>query len=274
VYRDITLLVSSAKAGDQRAFERLCRVLSPYIQKVLAPFYKLIDLEDVIQDVFLKIWRSLSHYQDEKFTFYSWVRILAERAAIDHIRSRHKNRYRSGQRILGPAMSKVVYEHQLAFSDQESSIIENTAGETTHPVLFKERIFEHLMSILQLLPPRQGMALQLHVIEGLPGDEVAEMMECTLGTVHALASQARDTFVQLARKHKCLDILREFAGLEFDSPAMKAAKGSRSRVRRKKTSVALSEQASQITQRAELQDAVSTREFVLELWLQPLVLNL
>lgn len=88
------LLISQLQAGNEKAFERLYNL---YSQSLYGIIYNIIReekvSEEVLQDVFLKIWNNASSYDPAKGRFFTWILNIARNASIDRLRSKDfKNR--------------------------------------------------------------------------------------------------------------------------------------------------------------------------------------
>lgn len=86
-------LILELQNGNQRAFERIYEL---YSESTYGIIYSIVHdekiAEEVLQDVFLKIWNNSSSYNSDKGRFFTWVLNIARNASIDQIRSKsHKN---------------------------------------------------------------------------------------------------------------------------------------------------------------------------------------
>jgi RNA polymerase sigma-70 factor (ECF subfamily) len=86
---DIDQLVAQFKAKDILAFEELYNMYHESIYGVILNIVKKQDVaEEVLQDVFLKIWHKSETYSSQKGRFFTWILNIARNAAIDTIRSK------------------------------------------------------------------------------------------------------------------------------------------------------------------------------------------
>ncbi len=83
------LLISRLQAGDEKAFERIYFLYSESLYGII---YNIIRdekiAEELLQDVFLKIWNNASTYNPEKGRFFTWILNIARNASIDRLRSK------------------------------------------------------------------------------------------------------------------------------------------------------------------------------------------
>lgn len=140
------ILVARAKAGDEEAFEALYRAFE-------TPVYNLVrrilrtpeDAEDVLQDTFLEVMRSIKSYRGDG-TLWGWIRQIASSKALMRIR-----------------------REQLRSTDE---LVEESAGRAAAPVgerIDLERALDHLSHTARAV-------VWLHDVEGYTHEEIAEMM--------------------------------------------------------------------------------------------------
>ncbi len=90
-------LILELQKGNQRAFERIYEL---YSESVYGIIYNVVNDEyiaqEILQDVFLKIWDNSASYNSDKGRFFTWILNIARNASIDHIRSKsHKNKQKN-----------------------------------------------------------------------------------------------------------------------------------------------------------------------------------
>jgi RNA polymerase sigma-70 factor (ECF subfamily) len=83
--REETRWVDAARRGDRRAFERLYERYSGMVHGILLARVPRIDVEDLLQDVFLTVYRRLRTLR-EPAAFAGWLAMIARNRATDHIR--------------------------------------------------------------------------------------------------------------------------------------------------------------------------------------------
>jgi RNA polymerase sigma factor (sigma-70 family) len=88
------LLISQLQAGNEQAFERLYNLYSESLYGIIHNIIREEKIsEEVLQDVFLKIWNNASSYDPDKGRFFTWILNIARNASIDRLRSKDfKNR--------------------------------------------------------------------------------------------------------------------------------------------------------------------------------------
>lgn len=137
-------LLSGTTAGDQLAFGQLYDRYAPLVfTLVLRIIRSAEETEEVVQEVFLQIWRKSTLFSSEKGSVYTWIMTIARRKAIDHLRSRRapeglssieedpENPLPDGAYLADPLNAAITSEHETfmreglaALSDDQKAIIE------------------------------------------------------------------------------------------------------------------------------------------------------
>ncbi len=157
-----SVLVARSRAGDQDAFGQLVvRFQRPLMARALRSTRKLEDADDLVQETFMRAWRSLGSFRDDE-RFGGWLfRILAN-LAVDR------------GRVLGretPGGDSVGAELCDTGPDPEESLL---AEELAHAV----------QAALDALPPgRQREIFELRFRQHMPVHEIAEKLGLHTGTV-------------------------------------------------------------------------------------------
>lgn len=170
-------LVARAQQGDKRAFELLVR---KYQYKIIQLVSRLVgdgDAPDVAQETFIKAHRALKGFQGNS-AFYTWLYRIGINTAKNHLVSR--GRRPSNQDI------DVQDAEQFGHTEQMSDV------DTPEAVLLSDEIREHVERAIAALPPDLRQAITLRELEGLPYEEIAEIMNCPIGTVRSRIFRARE----------------------------------------------------------------------------------
>jgi len=169
-------LVISALSGREACFEELVRryqrPIAAYVYRMVGSYDAALDLT---QEVFIKVYNSLSRYRSE-FKFSTWIYKIAHNAAIDHLR-RHAVREQS--LVTGPESERreISIESRRLTAEQESER--------------KERRSE-IEAVVQLLPTAYRELIVLRHSQDLSYDEIAEDTGLPLGTVKNRLFRARE----------------------------------------------------------------------------------
>jgi RNA polymerase sigma-70 factor (ECF subfamily) len=171
--------VSGAVAGDREAFGRLFRRHAPWVQGRLRRMLGArSNLEDLVQEVFLRAYRSLPTYLGQA-PFEAWLRRICARVAYDEIRAGSR-----GVRL------EVV-----------TTLPEVVSG----PVMEQREAVRHLMHIIETIPPRNRIVLLLHDVEGYTADEIKLVVgAASVNTVRSRLRLARSELHRKARNHAAL----------------------------------------------------------------------
>jgi len=160
-------LMERIKARDEQALAALHRRHLPLLRTVISRVLNNDwDVDDLMQEVFLEIWRQAEHYCEEKGKALGWVVTLARRRAIDRVRK--KQAYSRAQER---------YRVELERDPEASScndVDSDAATSETHD------IFQQVMSNL---PAPQREALYLSFYRGLSQREIASSTGIPLGTI-------------------------------------------------------------------------------------------
>ena len=169
-------LVTNALAGREACFEELVRryqrPIAAYVYRMVGNYDAALDLT---QEVFIKVYNSLSRYRSE-FKFSTWIYKIAHNAAIDHLR---RHAVREQALVTGPDSERreISIESRRLTPEQESER--------------KERRSE-IEAVVQLLPTAYRELIVLRHSQDLSYDEIAEVTGLPLGTVKNRLFRARE----------------------------------------------------------------------------------
>jgi RNA polymerase sigma-70 factor, ECF subfamily len=170
-------LARLAKAGDVRAFEALVVKHQRRIARHVARFVKSADdVEDVVQDVFVRAYRGLASFRGDSL-FYSWLYRIASNAALNHLR-------RAPHEVLLGDDSP----------DERASEFAPGVSDAAQPdrTLMAEQIAEAVQRALAKLQPQLAEALILFEVEKKSYADIAEMLQIPIGTVRTRIFRARE----------------------------------------------------------------------------------
>lgn len=180
-------LVERVKNGDQKAFELL---VSKYQRKVLRLLSRLIrdpaEMEDVAQEAFIKAYRALPQFRGES-AFYTWLYRIAVNTAKNYLATQ-------GRR------PSTVSEFQSG-EDGEFFDVGDVVEDINTPdaVLQSREIAETVNAAIEALPEDLRTAITLREIEGLSYEEIAQAMDCPIGTVRSRIFRAREAIADRIR---------------------------------------------------------------------------
>nr|WP_297351879.1 RNA polymerase sigma factor RpoE [uncultured Caldimonas sp.] len=183
------LLIERVKRGDQKAFELLVIKYQRKIERLIARMVRDTDLiQDIAQETFIRAYRALPQFRGES-AFYTWLYRIAVNTAK--------------KSLVELKRDPLVTESALASvdDDDETSRVENelSDGETPEAVLASKEIAATVNSAIEALSEDLRQAITLREIEGLSYEEIAEVMNCPIGTVRSRIFRAREAIAERLR---------------------------------------------------------------------------
>lgn len=171
-------LVKRAQQGDVAAYDQL-------IQRHQGKIYGLIynmtgnqqDAEDLVQEVFIKGYKVLNRFK-AKSTFYTWIYRVAVNRTINFIKRRRKRAALSLNDMDLAVENDPAY---LELSSRDSPFRDASLSE----------LQENLNKALQTLSEKHRAVVVLHDIQGVPHEEIGQMLGCSSGTVRSRLFYAR-----------------------------------------------------------------------------------
>lgn len=176
------LLVQRAVAGDQRAFELLVIKYQRRVARLVARMVRDADLvDDVVQETFIRAYRALHQFRGDA-QFYTWLYRIAVNTAKKALVDLRRN----------PVMNESALRGRD--EDDETSRVENelSTDETPETVLAAKEIGAAVNAAMEALPEDLRHAVTLREIEGLSYEDIAEVMNCPIGTVRSRIFRARE----------------------------------------------------------------------------------
>src|SRR5947207_7181416 len=177
------MLVERTVAGDQRAFELLVLKYQRRIERLIGRMVRDQDLvQDIAQETFIRAYRALAQFRGDA-QFYTWRYRIAVNTAK--------------KALVDLKRDPLVTESALrggSSDEDETSVMENelTTAETPETVLAAKEIAATVNSAMEALPEELRQAVTLREIEGLSYEEIAEVMNCPIGTVRSRIFRARE----------------------------------------------------------------------------------
>lgn len=164
-------LIALLKQRDQRAFSYLYDNYSGALYGIVLQILENTELaNDVLQEVFINIWRKIETYDPAKGRLYTWMLNIARNASIDQLRSKN-------------------YQN----SQKNQSIPENVDGLAGSSIQMSVDSIG-LKKMLEKLKMEQRVLIELAYFKGYTHEEIAEMEDMPLGTVK---TRIRNALIQL-----------------------------------------------------------------------------
>lgn len=176
-------LVERVQRGEKAAFDLL---VLKYQRKIFRLLSRLIrdpaEVEDIAQEAFVKAYRALPNFRGDS-AFYTWLYRIAINTAKNHLVSQ-------GRRA--PTSTEADIEEAETFDDGEHLRDLNTPDS----MLLSKQVAEAVNRAIDQLPEDLRTAIVLREIEGLSYEEIAESMNCPIGTVRSRIFRAREAIAQ------------------------------------------------------------------------------
>jgi RNA polymerase sigma-70 factor (ECF subfamily) len=171
-------LVERVQAGDKAAFNLLVLKYQHRVLKLVSRFVNdAAEAEDVAQEAFLKAYRALASFRGDS-AFYTWLYRIAINTA--------KNALVSSRR------RPVDFDLDLQDPEQYDRQAKLKEADTPEGVLLTEEIRTVVERAMEQLPEDLRTAIVLRELEGLSYEEIAEAMDCPVGTVRSRIFRARE----------------------------------------------------------------------------------
>lgn len=179
-------LVARVQRGDKRAFDLL---VLKYQRKIMRLLSRMVrdpsEIEDVAQETFIKAYRALPQFRGES-AFYTWLYRIAINTARNWqaLAARRPNTLQNVETEEGETFDRI---------DNLSDI------GTPESMMVSRQIAETVNTAIQALPEELRTAIVLREIEGMSYEDIAQTMDCPIGTVRSRIFRARDAIAAQLR---------------------------------------------------------------------------
>ena len=171
-------LVRRVQRGDKTAFDQLVIKYQHRIVHLVNRYVKdPSEAEDVAQDTFIKAYRALGDFRGES-AFYTWLYRIAINTAKNYLLSRSRRQF--------------DYEIDVQDAEQVENAPQLKDMDTPDNFLMNEQILDVIKTAIEKLPEEMRIAITLREFEGMSYEEIAEAMECPIGTVRSRIFRARE----------------------------------------------------------------------------------
>ncbi|MBP6115546.1 RNA polymerase sigma factor RpoE [Neisseriaceae bacterium CLB008] len=176
-------LVERAQKGEKRAFELLVAKYQRRLKRLLSRFIRdEHEVDDVVQEAFIKAYRALPNFRGDS-AFYTWLYRIGINTAKNFLAT-------SGRR---PMISSEVANEDGESLDLIDQMPDYNTPET---MLANKQILQTVEAAVAKLPEDLNRAITLREIEGLSYEEIAEVMDCPIGTVRSRIFRAREVIAK------------------------------------------------------------------------------
>lgn len=180
-------LVHQVQQGNKRAFDLLVLKYQRRIMRLLARMINdPAEVEDVAQETFIKAYRALPKFRGDS-SFYTWLYRIAINSARNWQAARHRR----------PLQLK-EYKNE----EGETFSLEDTLTDSNTPELelVSRQVAYTINTTIDKLSPELRTAIILREIEGLSYEDIAQVMDCPIGTVRSRIFRAREAISKELRQ--------------------------------------------------------------------------
>ncbi len=171
-------IVKRVQRGDKSAFDLLVIKYQHKLAKLITPYVRdSDDVFDVVQESFIKAYKALPRFRGDS-AFYTWIYRIAINTAKNYLTAQSRRPPRSD-----------VDAVEAEYYDGGSVLHDNTTPEA---IMIKEEIKAAIDKAISNLPEELKTAITLREFEAMSYDEIADVMECPVGTVRSRIFRARE----------------------------------------------------------------------------------
>lgn len=170
-------LVEKVQQGDKKAFNLLVARYQNKVAGLLTRYISQNDIPDVVQESFIKAYRSIESFRGES-AFYTWLYRIAVNTAKNYLTAQ-------GRR---PPTEDILAEEAESYNVGTNLRDVNTPENEILSGELKKVVFDTISNLQEDLKT----AITLREMEGLSYEEIAEIMDCPVGTVRSRIFRARE----------------------------------------------------------------------------------
>lgn len=187
-YANEAELVRACKTGDREAFSELVAI---YQNKIINIAYGMLsdqeDAYDAAQEVFVKIYRSITGFQ-EKSSLSTWIYRITKNVCMDFLRKRTRS---------APTISM-----NASRDDEESDFDIKDTSPTPHEYFEMNETQLEVRRAIGELSDEFRTVITLYDLEGMSYDEISKIIDCPVGTVKSRLNRARKALLKNLSKKK------------------------------------------------------------------------
>jgi len=177
-------LVRLFTEGKERAFNEL---MGRYNRRIVNYVYRIIGdrdrAEDLLQDTFIRVYRNIDRF-DQNRKFSTWLYTIATNLAKNELRNAGRN--------------PLMYFQNLFFRKEDQKMFEVVdQAEKPDDQLYRRQLKDLVAKAVEKLPERHRLVFTLRETEGKSYEEIAEILDCNIGTVKSRLNRARARFAQI-----------------------------------------------------------------------------
>lgn len=175
-------LVERVQQGDKNAFNLLVAKYQSKVVKLISRYIRnQADVADVTQEAFIKAYRALANFRGDS-AFYTWLYRIAVNTAKNYLTSQSRR-----------TPIRDIEVEEAEYFEGNNALKESATPEN---VMISNDIQKVVFATLESLPNELRQAISLRELDGMSYDEIADVMECPVGTVRSRIYRARETIEQ------------------------------------------------------------------------------
>ncbi|MDD9856931.1 MAG: RNA polymerase sigma factor RpoE [Gammaproteobacteria bacterium] len=176
------ILVARVRNGDKQAFNLL---VAKYQYRIRSLVSRLVadplEQEDIVQDAFIKAYRAISRFRGDS-AFYTWLYRIAVNTAKHHLVNATRR----------PPMQDIDAGDMAPMRTPPRLVEDNTP----EMIRQNDQLVQTIKRAIDELPEELRQAITLRELEGLSYEDIAEAMNCPIGTVRSRIFRAREAIQQ------------------------------------------------------------------------------
>ena len=171
-------LVERVQRGERKAFDLLVLKYQHRIAKLIARYvHDPSEVLDIAQEAFIKAYRAIPRFRGDS-AFYTWMYRIAINTAKNHLAAQARRPRESGVDVTD--------------AEQFDSATDLRDTATPEGLALTEEIQQTVIAAIEALPEDLKVAISLRELEGLSYEDIAQVMECPIGTVRSRIFRARE----------------------------------------------------------------------------------
>jgi len=178
-------IVKRVQRGDKSAFDLLVIKYQHKLAQLVLPYvHDRDDVLDVVQESFIKAYKALPGFRGDS-AFYTWLYRIAINTSKKYLTAQSRRPPRSD-----------VDANDAEYYDGGRAMHDNTSPEA---ILASQQIKDAIDQAISGLPEELKVAITLREFEAMSYDEIAEVMDCPVGTVRSRIFRARETIDKMIK---------------------------------------------------------------------------
>ena len=170
-------LVARVQRGDTVAFDLLVRKYQHRVAALISRYiHDWSEVQDVAQETFIRAYRAIGNFRGDA-QFYTWLHRIAVNTAKNHLVANNRR----------PPTDDIDVED----AEQFESGLRLRDTDTPERELMRQQMEQTVMRAVESLPEELRQAITLREVDGLSYEEIAQRMQCPIGTVRSRIFRAR-----------------------------------------------------------------------------------